>query len=312
MRHALVLAALVSVGCTRKSAEVAGAQAAGVHASQGSAARAETTAGGETPADRAAPGGEDNEAPPGLDLGKLDDFERKVFFRVVNRESSVCGKPHSLIYSVKHDRGCRKSHYAIRYVLRLVDGGYTDSEIEKALEERYRKVEIKTIDVVGAPLKGNPSAPVKIVEFVDYECPHCRMVQPVLKQLLDEFRNDLAIVLKHYPLGQHTNARLAATAGVAAHRQGKFWALSDRMWDNADALTRTMLEKLAREAGLDVEKFRKDLDDPEVAAQVQKDRDEGARLGLRSTPTLYINGQLYTDGRDVDSLRDWISEALGR
>jgi len=307
-RPAAPLLLLLSTGmflsaCTRKSVEVSGAQAALPSA----ASPAESATPSATPA-----GKEDTESPSGLDLGKLDELERKIFFRIVNHEASACGKGHSLIFSVKNDRGCRKSHYAIRYVLRLVSGGFTDSEVEKALEERYRKVEIKTIDIAGSPTKGNPNAAVKLVEFVDYECPHCRLIQPVFKQIVEEFKTDVSVTLKHYPLGQHTNARLAAAAGVAAHKQGKFWALSDKVWENADSITKSKLEQLAAEVGLDLERFRKDLDDPASADAVQKDKDEGGRLGIRSTPTIYINGQLYTDGRDAESLRDWILEALGR
>src|SRR5262245_4925366 len=80
---------------------------------------------------------EDTTPPPGVDLTKLDDFERKVFFRVINREPSACGKAHSLAYSVKNDRACRKSLYAVKYVARLVDGGYTDSEIGEYLRKRF-------------------------------------------------------------------------------------------------------------------------------------------------------------------------------
>ena len=98
-----------------------------------SANAASAPAGGEKSA-----GGDDTTPPPGVDLTKLDDFERKVFFRVINKEASACGKAHSLIYSLKNDKGCRKSLYAIRYVARLVDSGYTDSEVRESLAKRFR------------------------------------------------------------------------------------------------------------------------------------------------------------------------------
>src|SRR5690349_23974530 len=85
-----------------------------------------------------APAAEDNTPPPGIDLSALDEFERKVFFRVLNREPSACGKAHSLIFSLKNDPGCRKSFYAARYVAKLVDSGYTDSEVSERLQKRFR------------------------------------------------------------------------------------------------------------------------------------------------------------------------------
>ena len=83
------------------------------------------------------PSADDNSPPPGIDISKLDEFERKVFFRVINREPSACGKGQSLIYSVKHDSGCRASFYAVGYVGHLVDSGFTDSEISEKLESGF-------------------------------------------------------------------------------------------------------------------------------------------------------------------------------
>lgn len=255
---------------------------------------------------------EDTTAPSGVDLSKLDEFERKVFFRVANKESSVCGKAHSLMFSAKNDGSCRKARYALRYVARLVDAGYTDSEIGEHLQKRYRAGAPKTIDLSGAPVKGNPAAPIVLVEFVDYECPHCKRVQPVMKDIAGEFPNDVRIYFKHYPLGGHTNARLAAEAAVAAQKQGKFWQYSDKIWENSEFLTPALLEKIAQEVGLDVAKWRKDLEAADTKQRVESDKSEGGKLGIMSTPTIYLNGRLYADGRDVESMRDWINEELGR
>jgi protein-disulfide isomerase len=283
--------------CAKKSAEVPAASAA--------------PAKGD---DKAAGGGgaEDTTPPPGVDLTKLDEFERKVFFRVVNKEASACGKAESLIRSVKNDKACRKSFYAVRYVARLVDSGYTDSEIGEHLQKRFRAGPPKTLELGEAPMKGSATAPVAVVEFVDYECPHCKRVQPVLRQVLEEFPNEVKVYFKHYPLGQHTNARLAAEAAVAAHRQGKFWAFNDKVWASSDSLTPAALEQIAKDVGLDVARWRKDLESNEVKARVQKDKDEGNALGIQATPTIYINGRTFSDTRDVDSLRDWINEDLGK
>jgi protein-disulfide isomerase len=262
-------------------------------------------------ADKKGEAAEDTTPPPGVDLTKLDDFERKVFFRILNKESSACGKAQSLIQSVKTDRGCRKSLYAARYVARLVDSGFTDSEIGESIEKRFRTPK-KALDLADCPVKGPAGAPVTIVEFVDYECPHCKRVQPVLRQIMDEYPEEVKVVFKHYPLGSHTNARAAAEAAVAANRQGKFWAYNDKLWANADNLTPALLEQLAKEAGLDVAKWRSDYESETTRARVQKDRDEGQALGIASTPTIYINGRQFSDNRDPESLRDWINEELNR
>ncbi len=256
--------------------------------------------------------GDDTTPPPGVDISKLDDFGKKVFFRIGNSEPSVCGQAQSLLASAKAQKnGCARSVNALRYVARLVDQGYTDSEISESLGKRYRPVAPKKIDVSDAPMKGNPKARITLVEFADYECPHCKHFQPVLHQILDEFPNDVKLYFKHYPLPQHTNARLAAEGAVAAQKQGKFWQYQDKLWEHQDELSPAEIEKVAKESGLDVAKFRQDLASEPVKAKVEKDRNEGSSIGLQATPTLYIDGREYTDSRDADSLREWIKDALG-
>jgi protein-disulfide isomerase len=255
---------------------------------------------------------EDHTAPPGIDIAKLDESAKKIFWRVVNQESSICGKAESLLASAKHDTGCRRSFNAVRYSARLADQGYTQSDISEALEKRYRSSAIRMLDIANAPMKGSASAKVTLVEFADYECPHCKRFQPVLRQIVDEFKNEVRLYFKHYPLPQHPNARLAAEAAVAAQRQGKFWPFEEKLWDHQEDLSPAVIEKLAKESGLDMAKFRKDIEDPGVKAQVQKDRVDGQTAGISSTPTLYINGREYTDTKDTETLAEWIKEELGR
>lgn len=265
-----------------------------------------------TPAAAAGESAADNTPPPGIDLSPLDEFERKVFFRVVNKEPSPCGKAHSLLHSIKNDPSCRKSYYALKYVVRLVDTGYTDSEIGERLQKRFRGGARRSIDVSEAPVKGNASARLALVEFVDYECPHCKRVQPVMRQALDEFKSDVKLYFKHYPLGMQAASRLAAEAAVAAQKQGKFWPYSDQVWAHSESLTPAVLEQIAKDVGLDVDRWRKDLESDEVRGRVEKDHAEGTALGIAATPTIYLNGREFADGRDIDSLRDWINEELGK
>jgi thiol-disulfide isomerase/thioredoxin len=257
-------------------------------------------------------GAEESTLPPGIQIGKLDDFERKVFFRVVNHESSACGKGQSLLYSANHDGRCRASFYAVRYVAHLVDSGYTDSEISEKLEDRFRTPRHSHIDVAAAPSKGAPSARVIVIEFVDYECPHCKHAQAVMRQLVEEYPSDVKVYFKHFPLSAHTNARLAAEAAVAANKQGKFWPYNEKIWANSDNLSPAILEKAAHEVGLNVARWRADADSDAVKNRVQADRSEGIRLGINGTPTVYINGRKYDDPLDITSVKDWVDEELGR
>jgi protein-disulfide isomerase len=266
----------------------------------------------DKPADNKGAAEPDTSPPPGIDLSKLDEYERKVFFRVVNREPSSCGKGHSLIYSVKHDPGCKRSVYAIKYVAKLVESGYTDSEIGDELQNRYREVVHKEIDVSRAPAKGPAEARVTLVEFVDYECPHCRSAQSLMRQVLDAYPRQVRLCFKHFPLSSHTTSRLAAEAATAAQRQGKFWPYNDKVWENADNLTPAVLEKIAKQVGLDVDRWRGDMNSDEVKAAVAQDKSDGAALGINHTPTIYINGRKYAGRHDIESISDWVDEELGK
>ena len=254
----------------------------------------------------------DTAPPPGIDLSKLDDYERKVFFRVVNREPSSCGKGHSLIYSVKHDPGCKRSFYSVRYVAKLVEAGYTDSEVSEELQKRYRDPVHTEIDVSRAPSKGPSGARVTVVEFVDYECPHCRSAQALMKQVLDTYPRQVRLCFKHFPLSGHTNSRLAAEAATAAQKQGKFWPYSDKIWANSENLTSAVLERAAKDVGLNLAGWRTDMSSDAIKNRVEADRSQGLDLGFNATPTIYVNGRKYDDPLEIASLKDWIDEELGR
>jgi protein-disulfide isomerase len=266
----------------------------------------------QKPGDSKGSGEVDTSPPPGVDLSKLDEYERKIFFRVVNREPSSCGKGHSLLYSVKNDPGCKRSVYAVKYVAKLVDSGYTDSEVSEELQKRYRDVVHKGIDVSRSPSKGPAEARVTLVEFVDYECPHCQAAQSLMRQVLDAYPRQVRLCFKHFPLSGHTNSRLAAEAATAAHKQGKFWPYSDKVWANADNLTPAVLEKIAKEVGLDVARWRGDMNSDEVKGAVNQDKSDGTALGINSTPTIYINGRKYAGRHDIESITDWVDEELGK
>jgi protein-disulfide isomerase len=251
--------------------------------------------------------------PAAIDPGKLDAFKRKVFDEVVGREPSACGKGHSLLHSVKNDPECRASYYAVRYVARLADAGLSDSDIVDKLEQRFRTPRVTYIDTSAAPSKGSATPRVTIVEFADYECEHCKLAQPVMRTLLAEYPKDVTLFYKHFPLGGHVNSLNAALGAVGAHKQGKFWEFSDKVWENSEHLSPAVLEGIAKEIhGLDFQRWYADLSTEEVRSQVLRDRTEGRSLEIRRTPAIFINGRRFGDDIDLANLKDWVDEELGR
>ena len=148
----------------------------------------------------------------------------------------------------------------------------------------------QTISVDDDPSKGDATAPVTIVEFTDFQCPSCAAMHPVIEEVLKSYGNKVRLVIRDFPLAQHTKARKAAEAANAAHAQGKFFEYVALLYKRQNALDVPSLKKYATELGLNRTKFDADLDSGKYAAEVRKDIDDGEIYGVESTPTLFING----------------------
>jgi protein-disulfide isomerase len=157
--------------------------------------------------------------------------------------------------------------------------------------EDYDRVYAIPLD--GAPIRGKQDAPVTIVEFSDFQCPFCARTQPMLEQALEKYGERVRIVYKHFPLSFHPAAMPAAVASAAAQEQGKFWELHDVFFQQGQSLSTDRFDDYAKQAGLDVERFRKDLTEKhaEYERRVQQDYRHGLEADVRGTPSLYVNGK---------------------
>ncbi len=166
-------------------------------------------------------------------------------------------------------------------------------------------------------IRGNPAAPVVLEEFGDFECLPCSIVSPVLEKLENDYANRLVVVFRQHPLKKHRYALDAARASEAAGLQGKFWEMHDTLYRNratwvpADYLS-PHLNSYATELGLDLERFKADMDGEAVAKRIAADQDRGDSLNVDRTPVLFINGeQIASTARDEKGLRAAIDTALG-
>ena len=164
----------------------------------------------------------------------------------------------------------------------------------------------------GAPLKGAENALVTIVEYSDFECPFCGRVNPTLKQVFDtpEYAGKVRVIFKHNPLPFHKNAPLAAEASLAAHAQGKFWEMHDKLFDNMKALTRPDLEKYATEIGLDMVKFKEALDKNTYKDAVAKDLADAGKAGVKGTPHFLVNGKAISGAQPFDAFKTVIDTEI--
>jgi protein-disulfide isomerase len=141
------------------------------------------------------------------------------------------------------------------------------------------------------PSKGSKNAPLQVVIFSDFQCPFCKRVEPQLSELEKEYGSKVHMTWKNYPLPFHNNAEPAAEAAMAANAQGKFWQMHDKLFENNTALDRASLEKYAEELGLNMAKFKADLDAQKYKDQIQSDTKEGQAVGVNGTPAVFINGR---------------------
>jgi protein-disulfide isomerase len=142
----------------------------------------------------------------------------------------------------------------------------------------------------GRPSLGPDDALVTVVTFSDFECGFCERVAPTVKELVER-HDDVRVVFRNLPLPMHAHAPEAAKAAAAAHRQGKFWEMHDALFANRQRLGQAPYAQLARDLGLDVERFESDMEDPEIAAIVDEDMAVASQFNLRSTPVAFVNGR---------------------
>jgi NhaA family Na+:H+ antiporter len=161
-------------------------------------------------------------------------------------------------------------------------------------------------------VKRSLDAPVVLVEYGDYECPHCQEVYPILHELKERMGNRLAYIYRHFPISrQHPNAQLAAEAAEAAAAQGKFWEMHHRLFTHQNELGFDDLLRHASAIGLDAELFRRELEEHTYSDRVREDFMSGVRSGVNGTPTFYINGTRYDGAWDFESLLEAIEKPLG-
>jgi len=168
---------------------------------------------------------------------------------------------------------------------------------------------VYTIDITNNPVRGPKSAPVRIVEFSDFQCPYCADLQKTLDQVLAAFPKDVQLVFKQYPLNIHPFARQAAAAALVAYGQGKFWEMHDRMFQNFTSINDQNIRTWAKDIGLNVADFDKALQSGKFEPIIQKDMADGAAAKVLGTPTLFVNGKRIHD-RSFEGFKKMIQEEL--
>jgi protein-disulfide isomerase len=167
-----------------------------------------------------------------------------------------------------------------------------------------------------AHVRGNPEARVTLEEFADFQCPPCGQFAPFAEELLREYDSRLRIVFRNFPLPAHEHAREAAMAAEAAGFQGKFWEMHDTLYREQPAWskapnTRELFQSYAGTLGLNMDQFKKDMESDKARERVDSDHALANFLGVKVTPTLFINNRpVDPQEKNPEGVRAAINAAL--
>jgi protein-disulfide isomerase len=168
----------------------------------------------------------------------------------------------------------------------------------------------------GLHIRGNPDAPITLEEFGDYQCPPCGQLADPLNRIEHDFSPRVRIIFYNFPLPLHQHARAAACAAEAAGLQGKFWEMHDLIYKQQPAWSKAsdaqpMFASYAGLLGLNVERFKKDVQSDTVKARVDRDQKRGASIGVQNTPTIFLNNHAVPPADlPPDRLRATVEDAV--
>ena len=175
-------------------------------------------------------------------------------------------------------------------------------------EEEVQPVDLK-IDSSDHVL-GNPDAKVKIFEFSDFQCPYCSSFHLSMHQIIDEYGDKVAWVYKQFPIASHPLGMPGAIATECAAEQGKFWEMSDEIFDNQDTLAEDSFETFAEELGLDMDEYKICVEEERYKDKISDDYNLGIESGVRGTPSNFINGEMVPGAVPYENLKQMIDDLL--
>jgi protein-disulfide isomerase len=248
---------------------------------------------------------------PGIDTSAMTPRERREYSSLVSDLFAPCPNvPVSVAQCVQEKRACGGCVQAAKWIARAVRAGLPEQQIQTAFKERFDPAGMKHLPLEGSPNKGPESAPVTIVEFADFECPHCRAAVPELDAVMAAHPDQVRLVYKFTVLPMHVHAEAAARAAFAAGQQGKFWEMEHLLFERQEHLEQADLERYAHMLRLDLAKWKVDMDSAAAKERLAQDRKLADDLKLKGTPTIYINGRELSI-EEEEPLEERVASELG-
>jgi protein-disulfide isomerase len=247
---------------------------------------------------------------PGVETKGLDPSEISALVGLLGQGACPCDPKLSILQCIQ-GQNCEKASQLAVYGAGKFREGLSTTQVSQAVIQKYIEDYVRyQFDTVNSPMKGAKTPSITIVEFADFECPHCSAMRAVLGEVIKKYPKDVALVFKQFPLPHHVHAQLASQAALAAHKQGRFWEMHNLIFDNQTNLTTEKFSEFARSMGLDMGKFTADMHDNGVKAQIDKDRKEAMEAQISGTPAIYINGRIFTDEKTPEKISAFVENLL--
>jgi len=256
---------------------------------------------GASPPEAPAPG---EAALPGVDLTGFSGEQRQTLADFAKESFCYCGCPHTLGQCLREHRTCRHAPRMAALAARLVKAGAKKADLAKAVGSYYAsfdkraKLELARF----GPARGSASAPIAMVEVSDFTCPFCQLVRPGLEAFVDARADRVKLFYKPFPIDSHPGAYEAAQAGEWAREKGIFWPMHDAMFENPGERSVDELAELARGAGGDPADLRAALEAKTFLPKVKESQAEARGVGIRGTPTLFLNGRMLASDYSDEAL----------
>lgn len=209
-----------------------------------------------------------------------------------------------------------KQYLVIEEKKKAIDVWLGNKTKSTPVEVYFQKPERPVFSVVSgdSPFTGGADAKVEVVEFSDFQCPFCSKGATIMNELKKKYGSKIKIVFKNFPLPFHNHAKKAAEAALCVHEQDKkkFWAMHDAMFADQTKLDRAGLVASAKKLKVKMDQFTKCLDSEKYAAKVAATTEEGKGIGVKSTPTFFVNGKMINGAHPVDVFSELIDQELAK
>jgi protein-disulfide isomerase len=248
---------------------------------------------------------------PGFDFSRLTAPARKELAAVLTDEFDYCGRPLTLLASLKKGDACKHTRRLVGYGATLAAEGAPASEIIVALSKYNQgfnkgRASLKPDE---RQCMGAKDAKITLVEFSDFECPFCAAARPILEDYV-KGKTNVRLCWAPFPLAQHPNATIAGQAALFARDGGKFWQMHDALFDNQLSLTEDFIKQLVGKQGLDLKAFDKAVAAKKYIDELEASKEAGKKANVESTPSIFVNGRKYTLGLNPESLSLAIDDEL--